>query len=60
MITIYRTPRDIALKLFRKAGRTWKVRGDVVSLACEVVDSVSSMGLPFPGSACPGGVALEP
>lgn len=24
MIPVYRTPRDIALKLFREAGRTWK------------------------------------
>ncbi|PBQ09211.1 hypothetical protein SAMN05444062_101424 [Pseudomonas syringae] len=60
MITIYRTPRDIALKLFREAGRTWKVRGHVVSLACEVIDSVCSMGLQFPGSTGPGEVILKP
>lgn len=32
MIPVYRTPRDIALKLFREAGRTWKAT-DLQSMA---------------------------
>lgn len=34
-------------------------RDHAVSLTCEVIDSVSSMGLQFPGSAGPGCVKLE-
>ncbi|WP_456293242.1 hypothetical protein [Pseudomonas sp. AK106] len=37
-----------------------QVREHVASLACDVIDSVSSMGLQFPGSAGLGEVILKP
>lgn len=37
-----------------------QVREHLVSLACDVIDSVSSMGLQFPGLAGPGEVILKP
>lgn len=37
-----------------------QVRNHVVGLACAVIESVSSMGLQFPGSASPGEVVLNP
>ncbi|MBS7437906.1 hypothetical protein [Pseudomonas syringae] len=51
-LELFATPIDIAY--------LQQVRGHVVSLACEVIDSVSSMGLQFPGSAGPGEVILKP
>ncbi|MFP3852462.1 hypothetical protein [Pseudomonas sp. W5-01] len=51
-LNIFATPIDIAY--------LQQVRDHVAGLACEVIESVSSMGLQFPGSAGPGGVILQP